>query len=269
MRFLFIFLKKQSFFLLFIFLEFIAILLLANHNNYHQTNIINSSNVITGSFNSVFSAVSDYFFLKEANYQLSKENALLLNAGIYLSQVSDSSYIKDTTYRFIPARVISNTTRNRNNYIMINKGRSHGVEKEMGLVSPAGIAGIIISVSENYSSAMSLLHKDTRISARLKSSGQMVDVSWDGIDYKKGIVENIPTHIIPSHGDTVITSGYSFVFPENIIIGTIGEKIEQGGNLNRAELYFSTDFNNLYYVYITENLASAELDSLEMDVNNE
>jgi rod shape-determining protein MreC len=269
MRFLFIFLKKQSFFLLFIFLEFIAILLLVNHNNYHKTSILNSGNIITGSFYSVFSSIGDYFSLKKANQQLSEENALLLNVGISLSQASDSSHIKDTTYRFIPARVISNNTRNRNNYIMINKGRSHGVEKEMGLVSPAGIAGIIINVSENYSIAMSLLHKDTRISARLKSNGQMVDVSWDGVDYKKGIIENIPSHIIPRHGDIVITSGYSFVFPENIIIGTIGEKIEQGGSLNRAELYFSTDFNNLYYVYVTENLVSAELDSLEIDVNNE
>ena len=269
MRFLFIFLKKQSFFLLFIFLELIAILLLANHNNYHKTNIINSSNVITGSLNSVYSAIGDYFSLKEVNFQLSKENALLLNAGIRLSQSSDSSYLKDTVYRFLPARVISNTTRNRNNFIMINKGRSHGVEKEMGLLSPSGIAGIIIGVSENYSVAMSLLHKDTRISARLKNNGQMVDVSWDGIDYKKGIVENIPSHIIPHYGDTVISSGYSFAFPENILIGTIGEKIERGGNLNRVELSFSTDFNNLYYVYVTENLASAELDSLEMDINNE
>jgi len=269
MRFLFIFLKKQSFFLLFIFLELFAFLLLANHNNYHKTNIINSSNVITGSFNSVYSTISDYFFLKKANDQLSKENALLLNTGISLSQPSDSRYIKDTVYHFIPARVVSNTTRNRNNYIMINKGRAHGVEKEMGLVSPAGIAGIIVGVSENYSIAMSLLHKDTRISARLKSNGQMVDVSWDGIDYAKGIVENIPTHIIPRYGDTVITSGYSFVFPENIIIGTIGEKTEQGGGLKQAELYFSTDFNNLYYVYVTENLASTELDSLEMELNNE
>ena len=139
----------------------------------------------------------------------------------------------------------------------------------MGLVSPSGIAGIVIDVSENYSTAMSLLHKDTRISARLKSNGQMVAVSWDGIDYKRGIVEDIPTHIIPRKGDTVITSGYSFVFPENIIIGTIGEIIEQGGNLNRAEIYFSTDFNNLYYVYVTQNLRSIELDSLEMEIDDE
>jgi rod shape-determining protein MreC len=116
---------------------------------------------------------------------------------------------------------------------------------------------------------MSLLHKDSRISARLKSNGQMVNVVWDGKDYRFGLVEDIPTHIIPVPGDTVITSGYSFVFPEGLIIGIIGEKTLSGSNLNRAELIFSTDFNNLYQVYITKNNASQELDSLKMSTINE
>jgi len=147
---------------------------------------------------------------------------------------------------------------------MINKGYADGVEKEMGLISPLGVAGIVVEVSTHYASAMSLLHKNTRISARLKNNGQMVNVSWDGNDYRKGLLEDIPTHIIPQIGDTVITSGFSFVFPENIMIGTVGEKLIKGGSLNKAELVFSTDFNSLFYVYVTKNNASAELDSLDM-----
>ena len=97
----------------------------------------------------------------------------------------------------------------------------------------------------------------------------MVNVVWDGKDYRKGQVEDIPTHIIPVAGDTVITSGYSFVFPEGLVIGVIGDKIISGGNLNRAELIFSTDFNNLYHVYVTQNNASKEIDSLLMIIRDE
>ncbi len=264
MKYLFIFLKKQSFFFLFVFLELIAILLLANHNNYQKVRIINSTNVITGSFNTVFSAIGDYFFLKEANYQLNRENARLNNIQLRISLLPDTIFSPDTSYVFIPAKVVANTSRNRNNYIMINKGRADGIEKEMGLISPLGVAGIIVEVSNHYASAISLLHKDTRISARLKSNGQMVSVRWDGMDYRLGTLEDIPTHIIPQTGDTVITSGFSFVFPENIMIGTVGEKVIRGGDLNSAELVFSTDFNSLYFVYITKNNASTELDSLNM-----
>lgn len=97
----------------------------------------------------------------------------------------------------------------------------------------------------------------------------MVNVVWDGKDYRKGLVEDIPTHIVPVTGDTVVTSGYSFVFPEGLVIGVIGSKTISGSNLNRAELIFSTDFNNLYHVYVTQNSASKEIDSLLMKIEDE
>ena len=157
MKYLFVFLKKQSFFFLFVFFELLAILLLANHNNYQKAGIINSTNVITGSFQGIYSSVEDYFFLKESNRQLSLENARLYNSLQYVSVLPDSVFMVDTVYEFIPARVISNTTRGRNNYLMIDKGRYDGIEKEMGLVSPLGVAGIIVGVSNHYATAMSLL----------------------------------------------------------------------------------------------------------------
>ena len=152
---------------------------------------------------------------------------------------------------------------------MINRGRADGIEKEMGVISPLGVAGIIVEVSNHYATAMSLLHKNAKISARFKHNGQMVNVSWDGEDYRIGLLEDIPTHIVPNTGDTVITSGYSFVFPENLMLGVVGERVFKGGNLNKAELVFSTDFNNLYYVYVTKNNALEELDSLSVHLNDE
>jgi rod shape-determining protein MreC len=268
MKYLFLILKKQFFFILFVILELIAFILLANHNSYHRTNIINTSNTISGSIFKGFSSITDYFSLKQTNQQLLTENALLRSSGI-LEKKPDSLYRKDTAYTFIPAKVISNTSRNRNNFIMIDKGRKDGIEREMGIISATGVAGIIIEITNHYSTAMSVLNKDTRISARLKKSGQMVNVVWDGQDYRKGMVEDIPTHITPLPGDTVITSGYSFVFPENIMIGTIGGKVHTGGTLNRAELIFSTDFNNLSFVYVCKNIASEEIDSLKSIPLNE
>ena len=152
---------------------------------------------------------------------------------------------------------------------MINKGRADGIEKEMGLISPLGTAGIIVDVTNHYATAISMLHKDTRISARIKKNGQMVNVIWIGGDYRTGMVEDIPTHIIPQAGDTIITSGYSFIFPENIMIGIIGKKVITGGTLNKAELIFSTDFNNLSFVYATKNMISEELDSMKMNIIDE
>jgi rod shape-determining protein MreC len=271
MKFLFLFLKKQYFFFLFVTLELLAFVILANHNNYQKRSIIGSTNIIAASIHSAYASVTDYFFLKEANRQLNAENARLKQFESFMSNHADSlsGFFDDTTLFFIPARVISNSTQNRNNYIMINKGRLQGVEKETGLLSPSGVAGIIIEVSRHHALAISLLHKDARISAKLKSNGQLVNVSWDGADYRTGLVEDIPAHIIPKTGDTVITSGYSFIFPENITIGTIGEQVYTGGNLNTARIRFSTDFNKLFHVYVTGNIITQEIDSLKQIMINE
>ena len=263
MKYLFLFLKKQFFFLLFLLLELIAFLLLSNQNNYHRSSIINTTNAVTGSMTAGFSSITDYFHLKEENRRLSEENAMLRERALKRIDTAYVRYVADSLYEYIPARVISNTNHARNNFIMIDKGRADGVAKEMGLISPSGIAGIVIEVTSHYATAISVLHKNTRISARLKKSGQMVNVVWNGIDHRRGTVEDIPTHVSPMPGDTVVTSGYSFIFPENVTVGFIGEDIESGGTLNKAELLFSTDFNNLGYVYVCKNLASHEIDSLK------
>ena len=271
MKFLFLFLKKQYFFFLFVILELLAFLILANYNNYQKRSIIGSTNIISASIYSGYSSVADYFFLNEANRQLSAENARLkiFESVIYSHTDSSSVFFADTTLFFIPARVISNSTQNRNNYIMINKGRLDGVEKETGLLSPSGVAGIVIEVSQHHALAISLLHKDARISAKLKSNGQLVNVSWNGIDHRTGLVEDIPAHVIPKAGDTVITSGFSFIFPENIPIGIIGEQVYTGGNLNAAQMHFSTDFNKLFHVYVTSNIVTQEIDSLKQKMIHE
>jgi rod shape-determining protein MreC len=271
MKFLFLFLKKQYFFFLFVMLELLAFMILANYNNHQKRSIIGSTNIITASIHSWYSSVTDYFFLKEANRQLSAENARLkkFESAIYSHIDSSSLLFGDTSLFFIPARVISNSTQNRNNYIMINKGRFHGVEKETGLLSPSGVAGIVTEVSQHHALAISLLHKNARISAKLKSSGQLVNVSWDGIDHRTGLVNDIPAHVIPQAGDTVITSGYSFIFPENIPVGIIGEQVYTGGNLNTAQIRFLTDFNKLFHVYVTGKVVTQEIDSLKQKMIHE
>lgn len=269
MKYLFLFLKKQSFFLLFVLLEVIAIVLLANNNTYHRSNIINTSNVVTGSLYSAYTAMEDYFFLRQENRLLQEENTRLHYLLGNPSEYYDSLVPGDSMFEYIPAAVVSNTSRNRNNFIMINKGRNDGVEKEMGLISTEGVAGIIIEVSANYATALSMLHSNTRISARLKKSGQMVTVVWDGQDYRRGRVEDIPSHIFPAEGDSVLTSGFSFVFPKDIMIGTIGSSVHSAGNFNTAELIFATDFNGLHHVYVSKILAAEELDSLKIPLENE
>lgn len=271
MRYLIAFLWKHSFFFLFVLLECIAFILMVNSQNYQGAVIINSTNQITGSINSISSTIVDYFQLRKSNNKLLQENTFLLNSQQNSFLVSDTGFhYRDSIYKFIGAKVISNSIHKRNNYIMLNRGRKHGIALDMGVISANGLVGIVIGISENFCSVMSILHKDSKISARIKKNNQLANVTWNEIDYQHGLLEDIPTHLRLFSNDTIITSGNSLIFPEGIFIGTITEyHTEDGKSLNSASIKFASDFNALYHVYIIKNLKRHELLNLKKEVGYE
>ncbi len=264
MRNLFVLLWKNQFFLLFIFLEIISFVLISRSYSYHGALAHNTTNDLTGSVFSTYSNVTDYFHLAKNNTNLAEENALLKNKLQSSFLTTDTQYVyRDSLYRYIPAKVVSNSITRSNNFIMVNKGIKHGIKKEMGVVSTTGVAGVVIGVSNNYSTIMSMLHKNMLISARIKNSGQLVNVIWDKNDYFFGSVIDIPSHINLTLGDTIITSGNSLIFPEGIIIGTI-QSHNKGNSkkLSTAVLKYITNFGTINHVYIIDNLMKVEQDSL-------
>lgn len=271
MRYLIAFLWKNSFFLFFVFLEIIAFVFMINSQNYQGTVIINATNQLTGSVNSIYSEVADYFSLRKSNSQLLYENSNLLNNQTNSFQLSDTGfYYQDTLYNYIEAKVISNSVYKRNNYIMLNRGSKHGIEIDMGVITGEGLVGTVVGVSKNFCTVMSILHKDSKISARIKKNNQLANVVWDGEEYQFGILEDIPTHLQLFRGDTIVTSGNSLIFPEGIRIGNIEIYYDTDGeSLNKALLRFSNDFNALYHVYIIQNLKREELLNLKEEVENE
>ena len=272
MRQLFSYILKQYFFFLFLLLEIFALSLIVQ-NNYQGASFYNSTNEFTGSVFSTFNNINAYFHLKKTNSELVEENAMLRNLVQSSYIIEDSirkSYSKDSLYRFIGAKVISNSINKKKNYLMLDKGAKHGIRKEMGVISPTGILGTIVEVSENYATVMSVLHIDNKVSARVKKNRHMGEMVWTGEDYRKGLLTDIPTHVNLIKGDTIITSGNSHVFPEGIEIGVVEEYSRHPGDkFNTAIIDYSVDYNNLFYAYIITNLKKDEIEQLDSLVNNE
>ena len=136
----------------------------------------------------------------------------------------------------------------------------------MGVICENGIVGMIVNVSENYSSVISMLHPYSVVSARFKENQHLANVSWETLDYRFGIVKDIPLHLSLKKGDTLVTSGFSNIYPANIMIGTIEEMLEsESKDFNTAKLRFSTNFSILRHVYIIENIHQTEIDSLTIN----
>ncbi|MDZ7742802.1 MAG: rod shape-determining protein MreC [Bacteroidota bacterium] len=264
MRLLIAFLIRNYFFFLFLILELISVNLLIRYNKYHSSVFVNAAAEYTGDFHEAFTNISQYFKHKEENRRLAAENSDLREQMISSFMLTDTLFsFQDSLYRYSEAEVISKSTRRKNNYIMLNKGEKHGISTDMGVISREGVVGIVVGISENYTIVMPLIHKHSRLSAIIAKNQQLVNVVWEEEDYQHGSLSDIPIHIELQEGDSIFTSGYSFYFPQGILIGTISQFDQNsGGNLNTARIDYAVDFNNLSHVYIVDNLNRKELESL-------
>lgn len=262
---------KHHAFLLFIVLEVVSLLLVFEYNIYQKSKFFNSANRVTGYVYNSYTAVVSYFGLKEVNRKLSEENArlrtLLLNRNVSgLPEVAAINVLPpgDSMYHFISARVINNSVNRQNNYITLNKGRKHGIRPDQGIINSDGVVGIITHVTDSYSMGFSVLNKRWGVSAKLKKSGTFGPISWNGKDFRYVNLEGIPFHIELAKGDTVVTSSYSSVFPEGILIGTV-ESFEKpaGENYYVIVVKLATDFKSLSYVEVVDNLKRKEIMELE------
>ena len=261
------FIIKHHFVILFILLEVISILLLANSQRFHRNRMVNTTNDVVGKIYEWGGAIGNYFRLNKANEQLAEENAMLRQK---LSVVYDTTTCTydisqgDTLYKYIPAQVVNNSTNQANNYIIINKGAVDGVERDMSVISTDGIVGVVTDVSRHYASIMSLLHSKSVVGVRIKESQELASVKWETNNYRYGLMEDLPTHILLQKGDTILTSSHSYIFPEDLMVGTVEEFYPTAVDaLNRAKIRFATDFATLRHVYVIKDLHKPELDSLK------
>lgn len=271
MRSLLRFLLKNHAFLLFLFLEVGALVLVFNYNSFQKSKFLNSSNYVSASlYNSVHS-VLQYFELKRVNTSLADENAYLRtqlelqNENIEID--TDSIHLgyveSDSTYKFTPAKIISNSVNKQQNYITLNRGSKHGIKPDQGILSSQGIVGVITSVSDSYSSGLSLLNPRWSVSAKLKNSGYYGSLAWDGEDYQIADLLEIPFHVELAVGDSIVTSGYSSIFPEGLMIGVIDEFAQPGGeNYYDIKVRLSANFKAIRYVEVIENMKRDELETL-------
>ncbi len=276
MRSLVSFLWKNNISFLFLFLEVLAFYLIIANSKFHNTYFFNSSNFITGNIYQSFNNVTDYINLKESNELLTIENARLLSqsASAFTENRSPFIQVTDTIYKqkyiYKQAKVINNSISRRNNFITLDKGSNHGIKPLMGVIAPDGIVGIVKDVSGNFCSVLSLLNKNTTISSKLKNSGYLGSVSWEGGNPSSATMSDVPKHARMNIGDTVITSGASAIFPENVMVGVIKDiSLKEGNNFFNIELSLSTDFGKLSYVYIIDNLMKEEQYKLEEKTNHD
>ena len=267
------FLLKNKNFLLYIFLFILSLTFTIQSHSYHRSKFINSANFLSGGVYKSTSNVQDYFKLKSRNKILTEENAhlrkLLQNTTTHTSSDANISSL-DTTFSYLPARVLKNSYTKTNNIITIKVGKRDSVVSDMGVISSKGIVGIIGNTSTRYSTIISVLNSTFQTSAKLKNSNHFGTLKWDGKNPNIVQVYDIQEQAPVSIGDTIETSGRSIIFPEGINIGTVAEKkLDTSNNFYILSIRLINDMTDLGHVYVIKNKDKGEIKQLENTELNE
>lgn len=188
-----------------------------------------------------------YIIQKNVNESLEKEIEELK------SQLKLNSTL--TEYTPINATILSRNKSYWFNTLTIDKGKKHGIKKDMAVITSNGLIGKISKVS-NRSSEIKLITSDDvnyKVSVSIKTSSKEAYGILNGYDQENNLIKisGIERSMKVEKDNIVTTSGLGGIFPAGIYIGTV-EKIENDKYDLSKTIYIKTkqDFDNIHYVTV-------------------
>ena len=267
---LWLFVNRHFHWLLFIFLEAVSVVMLLSYNSYQGSVWISSANSVAGKIYEWQSDTEQFLLLRSENERLAQRNVFLerqmatmrrnqekLMAGRTEAEVHEMENLAE--FELIEARVVSNSVVSPDNLITIDKGRSDGIETDMGVVSGNGIVGVVYLTGDHYSVVLPVLNRRSRISCSIRGSNYFGYLTWTGGDPTRAYVEDVPRHARFKKGDWVESSGFSSIFPEGISVGKIEKIFNSADGLSyRLQVQLSVDYANLRSVCVINDKRMAE-----------
>jgi rod shape-determining protein MreC len=247
----------------------LSFILMALNDNAQVKQIRTIATVGLGVLQNQISFIPRYFRLAEENQLLRRQNLRLADevsrlreAKLQNLRLRQYTPIQEvSSYPVLAANVVSKNLAMLRNTMTLDIGRRHGVSETMPVVSPQGLVGIVVAVSDHYSIVNILLNSDFRVSAKNQRSRVDGIISSNGATvFLKDITMSQDVQV----GDPIVTSNYSNMFPEAIRIGIV-ESISAplGSLLKRIEVTPSVDFMNLEEVFVVLRTPDREWQTLE------
>ena len=279
------FIQKYLHIIVLVILFIVGFYFIYQSTTYPRFAIAHATSTITAPINKLSYSIISHFNLRPENDALVQQNLQLLQEreSNYLvssdsiataeSVVTDTNTHKTTRtklYDYSTANVVYKTIHRKCNYMMIDKGSEDGVVPDMAVLSASGIAGVVTDVTPHFATVTSLLHPNSNISAKVIPANQLGTVTWKFGDPSSAYLNDIPEHMSINVGDSVVTSGFSDIFPSGLLIGVISEKSKSpNDSFLTLKIKLATDFNHVNHVYIVRNLYKEEMDQLKEKMEDE
>lgn len=277
MRNLFDFIVRYSSWFVFLIYVIASCALLFDRNPYQHHVWLTSAGSVAAGVYDLSNNVTGYFSLRAINEDLQRRQAdleeevaslrsRLRDAEEALAQDSLAAIDSLRPFRFIVATAISNSVTRPYNYITLDKGEADGLQPEMGVMDQNGVVGVVNVTGKHHARVISLLNPNFRLSCKLRGSDAFGSLVWNGKSPDEALLEELPKHTRFHKGDTIITSGYSAMFPEGIPVGTvIGSARGEDDNFFTLRVRLLTDFTALSTVKVISNRDIVEIRQVEAD----
>lgn len=266
------FIENNFHLIIFLLLQAVCAVLLFRLNPYQRAFFSNSTNYITSSVNSTSSNVKNYFGLNQKNQDLQAlfaDSLSPLTDRYQLHFLGDSMEFRDSTsqlYHLIPAQVIYSSVNKADNLIVINKGSADGIAKGDGLISANGVAGVVIAVNDQFSTAMSMLNTNFKLVPKINGLEFFTEMVWDNQNPYTLKINRINKLEKVEVGDIVTSGNSSLIFPPDIPIGTV-QKLEsvEGSQYFNTRITTATNFRDLHYVFVVKNRYRNQIEEVLQD----
>jgi rod shape-determining protein MreC len=223
-----------------------------------------------------FSEMSNF---QQENKRLVKENADLRaeNTRLQLAEEENKTYanlfkLKEQygDYPTVGARIISKNSVDWYHTYTIDKGIKDGLQTDMAVLAPGGLAGRITECYYNRSVILSILDDRSVVTAaKLFHSQDSFSVRGDVSLMQQGVcrMERIFLDVQLSVGEEVVTSLLSRYYPSGITIGTVSEIVSDPNGLTKhAIIRPAVSFNHLESVLVVTELINHETEDEDSQI---
>lgn len=278
---LFDFIREKKHWLILIIVQLVSLNLYLNDGMYRQGIKLYASSILAGYANELVSQAYSYLDLKQANSSLIAENARLQEELVLLRRhIADteatqalSEISRDSlSAGYVTARIINMRHEGGEAYYVIDRGQKHGIKVDMPVMSHRGVVGAVMEVSNSYAIVIPIINPKTKLSCMIRGKGYQGQVTTQGYNqpvYFGGT--SLQADI--AKGDTITTSGYSYIYPEGLMVGTVEDKDPRGAvgaaaafGSYRIKLY--TAFDKIRHVYVMLMPPMTEARNLEDSITH-
>ncbi|MFJ7646202.1 rod shape-determining protein MreC [Lysinibacillus sp. NPDC097279] len=241
-----------------------------------QSIVAKPANYIAGIFNNIDSLLNTYEENKRLKARLEDfaavqaEALVLKSENEKLLELTKSESLK--AFNPIQATVIARNPDQWEEKIILDKGSSHGVEKNMAVMTAKGLIGKITLVTP-FTSEVELLYTNNpnyRVSAMVLGEKEAYGLI-EGFDKERNelIMKRIDSSLNVKEGEKVVSSGLGGIFPKGVPIGEITEvSTDDFGLTKMAYVKPSADFSLLENVVIAKRSLTV-IDGSDGDATNE